>query len=204
MADDRTNNNDPDSEIPELGGLVFPVAGPDNTETLTNKLGPTIDKIRQIASNIGIREYRVFLVHAEWSGGVRGRGSPTEISRREILPQPRVQDATSTAYVVRAFGLQEEGTIVIDRISGKYTEDDLTGRTPDLEDPVKTRSGQDGLDFYWEVVEAADHDPKPVPRRYVPSAVPARLPFQWKVVLTKQEMNAPRSLPPTPTNRRFR
>lgn len=192
MADDRTDNQNPRAEIPEQAGQVRPLLLPN--ESFVSRIGVTVDRVRQLYTRFGLRPYRVFLVHQRWSGGRRGRGDPVEISRRELLPTPRIRDMSATNEVLRHVGLQEEGGVTVDQVSAKYTEDDLMGRTPDLDDAALTRSGGEDVDFYWEVVETRDSIPNPVRRRYVPSAVPnlAASGFQWKVVLTKQEYNRQR------------
>lgn len=189
MAADRTDNGNPVSELPELSGQVRPVQ--QTNTTLASRLGPTVDRIRQLYTSFGIRPYRVFLVHMKWPGGQRGHGVPQELSRREILPTPRLLDMSGTTQVLRAFGLQEEGSVAIDQITPKYTEDDLLGKTPDLIDLEVPRSGPPDVDFFWEVVENRPSTPQPVRRRYVPNSVPCLVQdgFQWKITLTKQEYN---------------
>lgn len=189
---DRTDNGNPRLEFPAISGRVRPRT---RTGTLTDRLQPTVDKIRQLYTDFGERPYRVFLVHQQWSGGVRGRGQPQDISRVEVLPTPRLLDMSGTTQVIHAFGLQEDGGVTIDQISLRFTEDDLLGKTPDLIDPTNQRSGPEGFDFFWEIVEARNTTPQPVRRRYVPNAVPVVMPdgFQWKVTLTKQEFNRSRA-----------
>jgi hypothetical protein len=204
VASDRTDNLSPHSEIPELAGQVRPLEQPNNT--FVTRIGDTVDRIRQLYTNFGLRPYRVFLVHQRWDGGRRGRGNPVEIARREILPTPRIPDMSATNEVIRFAGLQEEGGLTIDQISSKYTEDDLMGRTPDLDDPAMTRSGAEDVEFFYEVVQASRSHPEPVRRRYVPTAVPnlAAGGFQWKVVLTKQEFNRNRDAANVQARRRER
>ena len=192
MASDRTDNRTPLQEIPEAGRQVRPATP---NKSIQGRLQPAVDRIRQLVTTFGLRSYRVFLVHQTWTGGRRGVGEPMEISRREILPTPRVADMTATLEVMRAFGLQEEGSLTVDKITSKYTEDDLMGRTPDLLDVPNTRAGGDEFDFFWEVVAAREDNPNPVRRRYVPTSAPhlSKGGFGWRVVLTKQEYDRNRS-----------
>lgn len=194
MADDRTRGNDPRAELPEAGAQVRPLVDSEIGQSLANKLVPVVDKIRQLATKFGVRPYRVYLVHVQWSGSEIGAGSPVQISRKEILPTPQVLDMASTTEVLRSFGLTEEGGVMINKISAKFTEDDLLGRTPDLVNPAMPRTSLRNVEFFWEIVENRKSDPAPVPRRYVPNSTPmlSRDRFQWKIALTKQDSNRAR------------
>jgi hypothetical protein len=110
---DRTSPSDVLAEIPAIAGQVHPEA---SRRSLADSLGPTCDRIRQIATDLGVRPYQVFLVHWRWPGK-RGLGRPVETSRIEILPTPRVQDMLSTTFAASAFGQTEGGGLFIDRIS---------------------------------------------------------------------------------------
>jgi len=191
MADDRTKSN-PRNEMPEVAGLVRPLADHELSGTLTTRLIPLVDRIRHLYTRFGQRPYRVFLVHLQWSGRLIGEGSPVVLSRRELLPTPRVLDMSATNEVLRAFGNTEEGGLTVDQISMKYSEDDLLGRTPDLINPATPRTSMKNVEFFWEVSE----DNKRIPRRYVPNAVPmiGKDRFQLRISLTKQDSNRARDL----------
>jgi hypothetical protein len=164
---------------------VRPLRAHEVGNTLADRLSPMADKLRQIATKVGVRRYRVFLVHVYWSGPVVGSGQPTEVSRKEILPTPKVSDMSATTQVLRQFGMTEEGGLVVDEISAAFTEDDLTGKTPDLVDPILPRTGVRNAEFFWEVIEARNTYPLPIPRKYVPSDVPMRKVTCWRVSLSK-------------------
>jgi len=195
MADDRTQQNDPVAELPELAGSVRPLRPEEVRGSLMSELSPTIDSIRQIATALGLRPYRVFIVHVLWSGSRVGDGQPIEVSRREILPTPRIRDMSATTEVLSAFGRVEEGGIVIDRISAKYSEDDLTGKTPDLIDPAITRTGKRNGEYFWEVQENRPGCPRSIPRRYVHAAAPTlmRGGSHWRIPLNKQMVDRSRN-----------
>ena len=195
MAGDRTNQNDPAADLPEAAGAVRPLRSDEVKASLMSRLVPNIDKIRQIATSLGLRPYRVFLVHMLWSGDRIGDGQPQEISRREILPTPRIRDMSATTEVLSSFGRVEEGGIVVDRISAKFSEDDLMGVTPDLLDPALLRTGKRNGDFFWEVQESRPGFPNPMPRRYAPSGTPTlmRGGLHWRIPLAKQMVNRSRN-----------
>lgn len=184
MTIDRTQPFPP-LELPQESGKVHPLMFPGRS--LVYSIAPAVDQIRQIATDLGVRPYRVYLVHVMWTGSHRGEGQPTEISRREILPTPKVSDMSSTMQVLRSMGMTEEGTISVSQISLRFTEDDLMGKTPDLIDPELRRTGLRNAEFFWEVVESRPTDPLAIPRRYTPpSDVPMRGTTGWRVTLTKQ------------------
>ncbi len=192
MPADRTDSGLPQNELPEQTGRVRPLRR--EQIPLVVRLVPVVDKIRQLYISFGLRPYRVFLVHVMWTGTQRGDGNEVEISRREILPTPRLLDMNATSEILRAYGLTEEGGVAVDQITTKYTEDDLMGRTPDLNDPAVPRTGLRNVDFFWEVQESRPSNPPPTPRRYEPNSVPmlGRDRFQWRVTLSKQQFDRAR------------
>jgi hypothetical protein len=173
---------------------VRPLRPNEAATTFAAQMTPIVDELRQLATDFGIRPYRVFLVHIQWSGTRLGEGTPTEISRRELLPTPRVRDLGSTNEVLRSVGLAESGSLFVDQISAKYAEDDLMGRTPDLQDPAMPRTSTRNVDFFWEVQEFRPGQPPAVPRRYVPANAPTlkKDGFQWAVSLAKQDFDRSR------------
>jgi hypothetical protein len=186
MEQSRTTASDVLSEIPAKSAQVHPESPV--RRSLAQSLGPAVDRIRQLATDLGVRPYQVWLVHWRWPGK-RGLGKPIEIHREEILPTPRVQDMLSTSFAVSAFGMSEGGGLFIDQVSQRYSEADLTGRTPDLIDPARTQTSSGNVEFFWEVRERRQTTPPTKPRRYVPSGVPMlnRTGMHWRVNLTKQE-----------------
>lgn len=194
MGQDRTHQDDPLAELPELAGVVRPLRSDEFRQSLMPTLSPVIDQIRQIPVSLGLRPYRVFLVHVLWTGQKVGDGDPVEVSRREILPTPRVRDMSATTEVLSAFGRVEEGGVVVDRISARFSEDDLMGKTVDLQDQALLRTGKRNGEFFWEVQEQRPGCPNPIPRRYVNSSVPTlmRGGSHWRVPLAKQNTDRSR------------
>jgi|SRR5215831_10802090 len=189
MAADRVSNADPRAELPEASGRLRPPLTGLVPQTLASRLVPVADKVRNLKAKFGIRPYRVFMIHAYWTGKRRGDGQIVIASERELLPVPRVRDIDSVRRVVRSTGLTEEGDIVIDEISAKYAEDDLTGRTPDNIDPAIPRTALKTAEFWFEVRESRAVTPATAPRRFSPPVAAPRLSrdgLQWMIVLTKQ------------------
>jgi len=174
----------PELVVPEQTGQVHPERNVRNS--LIYDLAPDIDEIRQIPVDLGLRPYRVFMVHVAWTGKRRGEGQPYETSRREILPTPKITNMDATTFMLRGYGLTEEGGIAVTDISLQFTEDDLTGKTPDLTDPEVARTGRRDAEFFWEVVEMRPTPPQTIPRRYVPRSVPNRKATGWVIGLVKQ------------------
>ncbi len=194
MPKDKVSSGDIQGDLPELTKRVRPLQPFE--KTLITRLTPVVDKIRQLNTTFGLRSYRVHLIHVQWSGVRVGDGTPIEISKQEILPTPKILDMGATTEVLRAFGLTEEGSVVIEEISANYTEDTLMGRTPDMLGNPVSRTNQRNTEFFWEVQEyRPGADVPPVPRRYVPAAVPmiGRDTFQWRVALIKQTLDRSRN-----------
>lgn len=189
MPIDRDSTDVPEADIPALGHRLDAPEQGQVRSTLASKLVPTVDLVRNLYSKFGVRPYRVFMVHSQWTGGEQGIGQEVITSRIEILPTPRLRDMGAVNTVMRETGLTEEGDIEVDQISARYTEDDLTGRTPDLRDSNLPRTSAMAVDFYWEIVENRGQDPYPVIRRFNPRNVPglSRDGFQWRVTLIKQD-----------------
>lgn len=195
MAIDRDATGTPEEELTELGRKVRPVQPGLENQTLAYKLVTVVDIIRQIPTSLGIRPYRVYLVHGSWSGGRQGAGTLAVTSRREILPTPRVRSMGDLAQLLRSTGVTEEGDLVVDRISAKYTEDDLKGATPDLRDPNLPRTTAIPFDFWWEIQEQHPQSPQPVIRRFGIVGVPeiGRGRVEWVVKLAKQDWDRGRT-----------
>ena len=200
MPNDRTRSGDPASDIPEAAGAYRPPFPQQEPGTLAGRLVNVVDTCRNIKAMLGVSIYRVFLVHGYWTGagGRRGRGAGKLVitSRVEIVPIPRVRDLNAVRRVANPMGTTEEGDIIVDQISARYTEDDLTGKTPDLIDPGTPRTDRRSMVFWYEVQENRPSSPVPPPRRFSPpTATPmlTRGGLQWTVVLTKQGYDAGRT-----------
>ncbi len=121
-----------------------------------------IDKARQIATNLGARPYRVFLVWTRWTGERRGEGQEGELARFELLPTPKVEDMTSVAMNPYSAGKIPVGAVRVSEVSaGRHSEDVLRGLViPPLYEP---RADED--DFFYEVMEDGRNTNAPVERK---------------------------------------
>lgn len=143
-----------------------------------------MDRVRQIATNLGIRPYRVFLTWTKWGGEEIGEGDETLVQRIELLPTPRVRSLDNITLAPFHAGILPEGSLRVDQISTTYTLDQLMGRMQPVahEDHIP-----EPYDFFYEVVEDGRGDPSPVRMRFRLFGTPHRLPdsVQWQLVLQR-------------------
>jgi hypothetical protein len=177
--------------MPKVGPLPPGKVG----RTLIDKLVGKADKIRQLATKLGIRPYRVFLVHSGWTGEERGEGRERELSRVELLPTPRVSPLDAVSRVPFHAGAYPVGSIRVDEISMRYTEDQLNGlgypRTGADEVPER-------FDFWYELVEDGRSGGPVRPQKYRILGQPFRNAEQvfWAVALERISDDPPaRQLP---------
>lgn len=100
-------------------------------KTVLDKLIPTVAKVRQIATNLGARRYRVFIVRASWSGKTPGEGDLTISQRVEILPTPMVNGLSQLTREAGQGGLHERGGIKVDEIVPRSTTHPTYGMSED-------------------------------------------------------------------------
>lgn len=106
-----------------------------------------VDKVRQIATNLGARPYCVDLVFVAWSGNEIGRGDPKEVARFPLVPNPVVQDLTSVTLDPRSAGILPTGAVRLKEVSAGAVTDDLL-RGVSLPDGTR-RPG--AVDFFYEL-----------------------------------------------------
>ena len=188
MAQDRAAQLEP-AGAQRASGVVRPLESRDVPQSFAARLQPTVDRLRQLAVSFGVRPYRCYLVHVMWTGETVGDGSPMEISRREILPTPRVRDMGGIGQILESFGNTETGSVTVDRITASLAEDDLMGLTPDLVDPSLPRTGLRNREFFWIIQENRPSCPPGRPRRFIPAAAPtlSRSGLEWRISLKKQD-----------------
>ena len=128
-----------------------PLTPAEAKRSLANRLGLRgADRLRQFSTRFGLRSRRVFLTWSRFSGAERGEGTERVIARVEILPTPKVADATSVMRMPFAAGVLPVGSLRVSLISVKFTADQLTGRR------VPGRGSEpiaEPIDFFYELVE---------------------------------------------------
>lgn len=183
-ADDCPPFN-PRPETPEIDPALGPVCDPGGS--LVESLGKTVDDLRQIATDLGLRPYRVFSVLVRWTGGGVGRGEAVVVREQEFLPTPKLVDMAPVRGEVRTGGLVERGTVRLRQISPRYTEDEV--RTLTHVGPLGP--GEQG----WVEVRVDDRDGSTRRRRFVVVGVPFRDAgaFEWRADLLRQDVDRDRA-----------
>lgn len=156
--------------------------------TLAGSLVGLVDSVRDLYACLGARAYSVHLVRTRWSGGERGVGVEEVISEMQILPVPRVTGLDGIDRSAQPVGMVEQGTIRIDQISARYTEDQLTGIEKGRALPLDQQ-------FYWEI-RSLELGGQPVQRRRMtPSSSPQldRLNMQWTMRFARQQADRGRA-----------
>lgn len=124
--------------------------GPGQFEhSLIGGLGDVVDDIRQIATDLGARPYRVFLLWTLAGGEERGEGDERLLAELELLPTPSVQDLTSITFAPYSAGKLPVGSVRVSQISTRYGEDVLAGNILPTGAQPDARRG----DFFYEVRE---------------------------------------------------
>lgn len=160
-------------------------------DTLARSLVPAVDSIRDLFTTFGLRPYVVQLVRTRWSGGRRGIGTElVEPNPIALLPTPLMTDMSAVSEIVTPIGLDEFGEILLQQVSGSYTEDFLRGHDKEGR-PV-------GLDeqFYYEVEFPPPCEGKEgVRRRFVIKGAPMYFAgrFQWHVRLERARQDRSRA-----------
>jgi hypothetical protein len=152
--------------------------------SLAHRLAPRVDRIRQIATKLGIRPYLVSLVWTAFAGSERGEGAEVEIRRIQLLPTPRVMTMDSVMFNPFAIGLIPIGMIRVQLISAQYTFDQLTGRW--VPEPHELHIPQP-IAFRYEITEDGRGDPNPRSQKYRLASNPHRAAGQvaWQLWLER-------------------
>lgn len=152
-------------------------------ESLAHRLGPRVDRIRQLATQLGIRPYRVHLVWTAFAGDERGEGAEVEVRRIEILPTPRVVPFVIN-HTMFPIGWIPTGMLRLQLIGVSFTEDMLTGRwVPEPHELVIPQP----FNFRYEIVEDGRGDPQPRARKYRLASTPFRKAgsISWEILLER-------------------
>ena len=139
-----------------------------------------VDRIRDLKTRLGARQYEVSLIWTKWSGNQRGVGE--EYVYREIIlqPTPEITDLGGISKTNLSVGLEEAGNLRIQEISPRYSEGDLLGLI-DGQRPTQDTN------FYWEIRTPPRADGKDIRRRFFPSSAPnlEETQFQWSISLVR-------------------
>lgn len=172
-------NENPRVITPNNDSRIGP--NPRQAASLANSLGSLADDLRQLYTDFGLRPYRLFSIVTEWSGGSDGRGEERLVSEVELLPTPRVSLASLRGSLSDG-GLRERGTLRVDQISPRYTEDDIYSLFHVKPLPPRYTG--------WIEMREDERDGNTVPRRrFVVIGAPAREAdrFEWRVDMTQQD-----------------
>lgn len=149
---------------------------------LVASLQKTVDKIRDIHTQLGRRLYIVRQVKTRWSGGARGVGIETVIDEMEILPTPMVTDLSTLTQVLTPVGLNEAGSVQVTEVSRRYSEERLLGLDADGDEPAPDEH------VYWEIEYPREDGRPPLKRRFTLSSAPSiGSGFQWRFTLSKTD-----------------
>lgn len=103
------------------------VTGSQLCDSLANKLWRTANRVRNIASRLGVRPYVVRIIRVGWTGPQRHRGQKQILSTFTILPTPKVTQYEALRDVQLPVGRDTEGSVVVTEINPELTEDVLRG-----------------------------------------------------------------------------
>ena len=164
-----------------------PLSPAEAKRTLVARMGPTADRVRQIATTLGARPYRVFLVWTRATGEERGEGTDLEIARTEILPTPVVESLDAITRGAFAGGAYPVGSIRLREVSTSFNASTLTGKM--LPDGRRVDTIPQPWDFYYEVFEDGRHeiDPEPMKFRLLSPPVNDAENVQWIMAMERVE-----------------
>lgn len=96
-----------------------------DTDILVDDLVATVDELRALPNELGIRQFRLYTVVRTWSGDEPGAGDFSE-AETEIVPRPLVEAFRRTDRL-EPCGLDEADVVKVSEVSLSYTEDEIAG-----------------------------------------------------------------------------
>lgn len=159
--------------------------------TLARDLIATVDSIRDLNTQFGLRPYVVSLVKTRWSGSKRGVGAEELVADPiTLLPTPRISDMSGVAEITTAVGLDEFGEVILSEVSGSYTEDFLRGADSEGRPPAADEN------FFYEIefppaCTGGEGDRRRFFIRSAPMYFADR--FQWNLRLERQRQDRTRA-----------
>jgi len=159
-------------------GFTVPDAGTLKC-SLARKLIPVVDRIRDLYTQLGARPYRVWIIRTRFAGQRRGVGVEQVTHELELLPTPLVVDLRSLSEMVTPVGVNEQGIVQLQYISGRYTEEQLIGVGPEGSPVASNETVYYEIEFF-----RADGGPSERRRFRLDSAPQYNsTQFQWLVTL---------------------
>lgn len=158
--------------------------------TLVHRIGRIADNARGIATRLGARPFRVFMVWEQWSGGERGEGTVTTTTRIELLPTPKIENIDALVSPTTIAGTIPTGNIRIRDVSSyEYTQEVLSGTLmPNQSDKIP-----DPYNFFYEVVEDDRHGVNPRRMSFRLTAPPALIATSAMYVLLLERISEDRN-----------
>lgn len=145
------------------------------------------DKLRDLLVKFGLRSYNVRIVYTRWSGGERFKGQEYVVKTLPILPTPKLEGIGSLDETITAIDSQEFGSVKLSRISGRISEEELTGHMRDGA-PLA-----DDETMWWEI-EFLSHTGSASKRRFSMAGVPEYHLLSWTVTLERSREDRTRVL----------
>jgi hypothetical protein len=162
-------------------------------QTLARTLIPVADNLRDLFTQFGLRPYRVKVVRVQWSDGARDQGTPIVVAENHLLPTPKMTGLDGVSEVLNPVGLDEQGSVVISQISGRYTEENLRGMDDDGT-PIA-----DNEEFFYEVEFISESGQPTFRRRFQLRGAPAYFAgkFEWQITLERTREDRARNGDPS-------
>lgn len=155
--------------------------------TLARDFVDLADDLRDMLTQFGLRTYKVSMIRLQWSGGRRGRGAPIIVSEEALLPTPKISSLDALTELVQPVGVDELGAIELTQISGRYTEEQLTGKGVDGS-PIPPNE-----EFFYEIEFFPQAGPSKK-RRFQTKTAPNYFPGKLQWVLRLEKANDNRAL----------
>lgn len=157
----------------------------DFAKTLAAQLITVADQLRDLRVSFGLRPYNVRIIRTRWTGSTRGVGDEFVTFEMVLLPTPNVRDLSTLSEIVQPIGLDEVGAVLLNEISGRYSEQALRGL-----DSTGTPLGNNENIFYEIEFPRLDGGPSEKRRFFLRSAPMYRADkFDWQVRLEKSHEN---------------
>lgn len=160
--------------------------------SLASKLIPVVDKVRDVNTQLGMRPYRVRIVRTRFAGGRRGVGPESVVHELELLPTPKVIDMSSLIEVVTPVGINEQGVVQLQKISGRYTEEQLLGVGPNGDAVASNEAVYFEIEFFRR--DGAPAERRRLQRDALPTYSASNA--EWQVTLVSAIENRDRSRQP--------